>query len=134
MGRRAVLHMKNTIIGMTLVLLVAILGVCQQKVVDPRSQTGSDDIVRKLLPEGFPPRIANLNPAERDVAVRQLQLKQKRATGKRSQEIAFLLAALGSDYQKNRTYLIESLRGCNTPSIISECEVDTGAFLIGLYE
>src|SRR5216117_1092183 len=104
------LDVKNTIIGTMLVLLMATLAVCQQKVVDQPPQTGSDDIVHKLLPEGFPPGVANLNLAERDVAVRQLQLKQKRATGKRSQEIAFLLAALGSDYQKNRTYLIGSLR------------------------
>jgi hypothetical protein len=66
--------------------------------------------------------------------VKQLQVAQKRATGERSQEVAFLLAAYGSDYEKNRDYLIHILRGCSSPSIKLGCNDNTGAFLIVLYE
>jgi hypothetical protein len=92
------------------------------------------DIVQKLMPDGVPPRAINLSAAEKGQVLEQLHLAQKSATGKRSQEVAFLLAALGSDYERNRDYLIKVLRGCNSPSIKNGCDEDTGGYLIALYE
>ncbi len=50
--------------------------------------------------------------------------------GKRLQQVSFLLAALGSDYRKNRDYLLSVFRGCQEP----DCDEETAEFLIGLYE
>ena len=91
------------------------------------------DIVQKLMPSGYLPRVLKLSHAEKAEAVKQLQVAQKRATKKRSQEISFLLAALGSDYEHNRDYLINVLRGCNSTSVKNNCDDDTGAYLIWLY-
>jgi hypothetical protein len=52
----------------------------------------------------------------------------------RAQEVAFLLAAYDSDYQKNRDYLVHVLRGCATPSVQFGCDDSTGAFLEALYQ
>ena len=66
--------------------------------------------------------------------MKQLQVAQKRATGERAQEVAFLLAAYDSDYEKNRDYLIHILRGCSGLSTKLGCNDNTGAFLIVLYK
>jgi len=97
-------------------------------------QHAERDVVARLLPDHNARRIANLSPEERKKAVEQLQLIQKQATRQRAQEVAFLLAAYDSDYEKNRDYLIHALRGCTSPSIKFECDDNTGAFLIVLYE
>jgi hypothetical protein len=107
-------------------LLLATVGVAQEYA--PR------DIVARLLPDHNAQRIVDLSPAEKPKAVEQLRIAQKQATGERSQEVAFLLAAYGSDYEKNRDYLIHTLRGCTSPSIKFGCNDNTGAFLIVLYE
>jgi hypothetical protein len=41
------------------------------------------------------------------------------------------LAALGSDYKRNRDYLLQALRGCSVQS--ADCDEDTAAFLVELY-
>jgi hypothetical protein len=97
-------------------------------------QRAKPDIVARLLPDDNPSRLVSLNPAEKSEAIKELQSAQKHATGKRSQEVAFLLAAFDSDYEKNRDYLIHALRGCTSPSIKFGCDDNTGAFLIALYE
>ena len=97
-------------------------------------QRAEDDIVARLLPDHNPQRVPDLRPADKSKAIERLQLAQKRATGVRSQEVAFLLAAYDSDYERNRDYLIHTLRGCATPSIKFGCEDNTGALLIALYE
>lgn len=104
-----------------------ILAFCQT----PRSRM---DIVDRLLVPDFPPRVTTLNPAERADAVRQLEATQAEAGGKRSLVIAFLLATLGSHYSRNRDYLIESLRRCDSIERDYDCSEDTAGFLIGLYE
>ncbi len=97
-------------------------------------QDSNRDIVAKLLPDGNPRRLMSLNPAEKIDAVKRLRSAQERATGKRSQEVAFLLAVFDSDYEKNRDYLVHVLSGCTSPSIKFGCNEDVGAFLIALYE
>lgn len=107
-------------------LLLATLGLAQEH--------APQDIVARLLPDHNARRVVDLSPAQKGKAVNQLQAIQKQATGERSQEVAFLLAAYGSDYEKNRDYLIHTLRGCTSPSIKFGCNDNTGAFLIVLYE
>src|SRR5262249_32322414 len=58
----------------------------------------------------------------------------KHASGMRSQQIALLLAAINSDYQKNPDYLIHVLHGCTSPSVKWNCDENTGDFLIALYQ
>jgi hypothetical protein len=92
------------------------------------------DIVAELIIWGSPLRVATLDPAQERYAIEQLQKAQRQATGKRSQETAFLLAALGSNYEQNRDYLVQALRGCNSAIIKENCDQDKAAFLIALYE
>lgn len=120
------IDVKLPIFGSALLLLVASVAACQEH---PHS-----DIVVKLMPDGNPSHLARLSPAEQNQAVRQLQSEQKQASAKRRQELAFLLAAMDSDYEKNRDYLVHILRGCTDPSIKFGCDLDTGGFLIALYE
>jgi len=91
------------------------------------------DLVESLMPDRNPRQLVKLSGAGRIRAVKELSLEQKRVTGKHAQEVAFLLAAFGSNYDENRDYLIKSLRGCNSPSIKHDCDEDTVAFLIELY-
>ena len=92
------------------------------------------DIVARLLPDGDPHRIVNPDPAEKSTAIKQLRSAQKTASDERSAEIAFLLAAYDSDYDKNRDSLIDNLRGCTTPAIKSGCDGRIADYLIALYE
>ncbi len=69
------------------------------------------DIIERLLVREFPLKVRLLDQTERADAVRQLQAAQPAARGKRSQEIAFLLASLGSNYSSNRDHIIKALRG-----------------------
>jgi hypothetical protein len=112
--------------------LMAVL-LLSTSVIGQNQGAANNDIVQKLLVYGNPVRVASLGSAEQAQAIRQLQTAQKHATGERSQEIAFLLAALGADYERNRDYLVAGLRGCNAPEIKNNCKAETGAFLIGLY-
>lgn len=74
------------------------------------------DLVQRLMPDGNAQAIVNLTPAQTSKAVRQLQAIQSHATGERLLDVTFLLAAYGSDYEKNRDALIRNLRGCTTVS------------------
>jgi hypothetical protein len=93
----------------------------------------SNDIVAKLLPDHNPLHLAKVTVTERSKTIEQLKEAQKHATGTRSQQIAFLLATLDSDYEKNLDYLIHVLHGCTTPSVKWDCDENTGDFLIALY-
>jgi hypothetical protein len=93
------------------------------------------DIVATLLPNGDPHRVLTLTAPERQTAIKQLQAAQKQSAGKKQVQVAFLLAALGSDYARNSNYLIRNLRKCAGPSHESDCDVTApGEFLIALYE
>jgi len=104
------LHARSLLL-LALAALWPIMLVCQ---IAPKADT---DIVEKLMPRDFPPKVVPLSPKEQAVAIKQLKTVQLTATGKRSQDIAFLLAALGSDYEKNRDYLIKAFGGCSSPEI-----------------
>jgi hypothetical protein len=97
-------------------------------------QKAERDIVARLLPDGDPHRMVNPDPAEKGAAIKELRSAQKTATEERLAQVAFLLAAYGSDYEKNRDYLIEDLRGCTTPAIKSGCDGNIADYLIVLYE
>jgi hypothetical protein len=116
---------KNALITL-LQLLLATVGIAQEH--------ASQDVVSTLLPDHNARRIVDLKPEEKSKALKRLQFAQKQATGERSQEVAFLLAAYGFDYETNRDYLVHALRGCTSPSIKFGCNDNTGAFLIVLYE
>jgi hypothetical protein len=107
-------------------LLAAVFAAGQQQV--------EPDIVARLLPDGNPHRLVNLDPEEKKTTVKQLRSVQKTASDKQSVEVAFLLAAYDSDYGKNRDYLIENLRGCTTSAIKSGCDRKIADYLIALYE
>ena len=93
------------------------------------------DIVATLLPNGDPHRMLKLSAPEKQAAIKQLLAVQKESTGKKQVQVAFLLAALGSDYARNSKYLIGNLRDCAGPSPESNCDANaTGEFLIVLYE
>lgn len=98
-------------------------------------QNQTTDIVSRFLPSpSNPHKTENVKPADRDAVVKQLRAAQAHATGERLQQTAFLLALLNSDYEKNRDYLTYTLRGCTSDPIRSGCNVDTGEFLMVLFE
>jgi hypothetical protein len=90
------------------------------------------DSVGGVLVRGFPPTVAHLSPERRKAALEQLQKEQVHASGRRAQEIAFSLAALGANYSVNRNYLVDIFRRCGTP-MPGDCDEDTAALLIGLH-
>ena len=92
------------------------------------------DVVQTLLPNDQPIQFPRVLPEQRSLVVERLLRDQRRATGDRAQQIAFLLAALGVHYIQNRDYLIHVLRGCDTPSIRYSCSDVTGEFLMLLYK
>ncbi len=95
--------------------------------------TGSD-IVARLLPDGNPHRLVHPGPAEKSSAVKDLRSVQNAAGGARAVQVAFLLAAYDSNYDKNRDYLIANLRGCTHPGLKSGCDEKIADYLIVLYE
>jgi len=94
----------------------------------------AQDIVGKLLPEGSPGRLVLPKPAERPRVIRQLRALQAATPGDRPQQVAFLLAALGADYDHNRDFLFWALKGCEDPNVTHGCDELTGQYLIYLYE
>ena len=97
-------------------------------------QPAGQDIVSRLLPDGDPHRMVDPGPAEKSTAIKQLRSVQKSAHDERSVEATFLLAAYGSDFEKNRDALIDNLRGCTTPAIKYGCDGNIAEYLITLYQ
>lgn len=83
------------------------------------------------MPEGVPLRRVPAGNVPKDEAIHRLNEQKKNANGKRLQEISFLLAVLGSDYEKNRDYLLSLLNSCTSGKGI--CDEDPGAYLVNLY-
>ena len=110
-----------------LLLTFAALSVGQQSAA-PAAQP---DIVRILMPVGVPLRKVPAGNVPKNEAISKLNELKKSASGKRLQEISFLLAVLGSDYEKNRDYLLSLLNNCATRKGI--CDEDPGAYLVNLY-
>ena len=92
------------------------------------------DIVKKLMPNGGWPMDLPVKPSQRDSIIRKLKVAQGTAHGQRAQQVAFLLAAMDVEYDRNRDYLFHVLSGCNFPEIRYACDENTGYYLISLYE
>lgn len=97
-------------------------------------QPSEDDVVARLLPGDDPHRMVNLDPVQRSAAVKELHSAQKTATEMRAVEVAFLLAANNANYEKNRDFLVNDLRGCASSSVKSGCDGNVADYLIVLYE
>jgi hypothetical protein len=91
-------------------------------------------VVEKLMPDGGPHPILLPKPEQRASVIRQLQRMQNDAHHPEAQQVAFLLAVLGVNYERNRDYLIWVLRGCSVPEVTHGCDDMTGDFLAYLYE
>jgi hypothetical protein len=102
------------------------------------AQTGQgksqQDIVERLLPDGAIPKNLRVQPDQREIIIKRLKLAQASAHGLRAQQVAFLLAVLDVEYDRNRDYLMHVLSGCNYPDIRYGCDDMTGFYLIYLYE
>jgi hypothetical protein len=92
------------------------------------------DVVKAMLPDGNVRRLAMPKPSERERVIRRLNAAQAGAEGSRAQEVAFLLAVLGADYERHRDYLLWVMKGCEVPEIKHGCNFMTGDYLIFLYE
>jgi hypothetical protein len=100
---------------------------------DSRVESGQT-VVEKLMPDGGPHPILLPKPEQRASVIRQLQRMQNDAHHPEAQQVAFLLAVLGVNYERNRDYLIWVLRGCSVPEVTHGCDDMTGDFLAYLYE
>ena len=96
-----------------------------------QSRPDNGDIVDSLLLYSEYPRLAELGAAQKVEAVNKLEALRLSTTGKRRQNVSFLLAALGSHYVTNRDHLVGILNGCGARQ--TECDADTADLLIGLY-
>jgi hypothetical protein len=90
------------------------------------------NLAERLMVDNRVPGVVRLSREERSVAVAQLEEMRRGSRGKRLQEASYLLAALGSDYEKNRDYLLGVLRNCGVPD--TDCDDETAEFLIQLYK
>lgn len=108
---------------------VLILGLLLRAASVDRDDPG--DIVRQLMPHGDHFEV-NLNGISRATAIRKLLAAQRNAKAQRSRDIAFLLAALGSGYKKNRDFLLGIISQCG--SIDMPCNEDTVLLVIRLFE
>jgi hypothetical protein len=87
-----------------------------------------------LLPDGNIRQLVMPRPSDRERVIHQLRAAQATAQGVRAQEVAFLLAVLGADYERNRDYLLWVMKGCEVSEIKHGCNDMTGDYLISLYE
>lgn len=115
--------------GFVVALMCALSALAQ-----PRPGASQQDIVEQLLPNGQIPREVLVKPEQRDRIVNKLQIAQRTAHAQRAQQVAFLLAALDVEYNRNRDYLLHVLSGCNYPEIRYGCDDMTGFYLIYLWE
>lgn len=88
--------------------------------------------MQKLIPQESIASLKLPKPSEREDVIKQLKEAQRTAHGPRAQKIAFLLAVLNVDYDRNRDYLLWVLRGCDVPEIKNGCDDMTGEYLIYL--
>ncbi len=122
--------MKHAFIGIALLAVVASAAGQSPSPRAERSQT----VVEKLMPDGGTRRLRLPKPEERAPVIRQLQRMQTDIHKPDVQRVAFLLAVLGLDYERNRDYLLWVFKGCSVPEIKHGCDDMTGEFLAYLYE
>jgi len=99
-----------------------------------RPTVSQQDIVQQLLPDGGIPKEVLVKPEQRNRIIRRLRAAQNTTDPQRAQQVAFLLAALDAEYDRNRDYLLHVLSGCNYPQIRYGCDEMTGFYLIYLWE
>jgi hypothetical protein len=118
------------LIVLWLIVVVAIACVAQE-VQEPANATV--DTVSSMMPNGVPTEIVMPKGLEKASSIRKLKAEQAKATGTRAQQIAFLLAILGSEYEKNCSFLVRALKGCDS-RLSHDCGWNTAAFVIGLFQ
>ncbi len=101
---------------------------------NPAAFGQTPDVVAALLPDGSVRRFVMPKPAEKEKVIHRLQAAQVSAQRERAQQVAFLLAALGADYERNRDYLLWVMKGCEVPEIKHGCSDMTGEYLAYLYQ
>jgi hypothetical protein len=115
------------------IALLAIAAAAPGQSPNPMAKS-NQSIVERLMPNGGVHPLLLPSPEQREHVVRQLQRMQNDASHPEAQQVAFLLAVLGVDYERNRDYLIWVLKGCNVPEVVHGCDDMTGEFLAYLYE
>ena len=85
------------------------------------------------MPEGQPNNLRLPKPADREGVINQLRGAQAGPPGRRAQRAAFLLAAMGVNYERSRDYLLWVFKGCTTPDMARGCDDMTGEYLAYLY-
>jgi hypothetical protein len=122
----------NRLVPLIVPCLIAVMAiVCvAQEGQEPANATV--DIVASMMPNGVPTEIVMPSGPEKASSIRKLKAEQAKATGKRAQQIVFLLAILRSEYDKNCSFLVHALEGCDSrPS--HDCDEDTAALVIELF-
>jgi hypothetical protein len=79
----------------------------------PQSQNRSEEILRVLMPNDVWGDVTQLDRFDHTEEIRVLKEAQVEAKNERSVSIAFLLAALGNDYEANRKKLLDALKECS---------------------
>ena len=123
---------QKTILSIVAAVLVA-SGMLAQQSPSSRTESGKT-VVEKLMPDGGPHPLLMPTPEQRAPVIRQLQRMQNDIHKPDAQQVAFLLAVLGVDYERNRDYLVWVFKGCSVPEVKSGCDDMTGDFLVYLYE
>ncbi len=83
----------------------------------PQSQNRPEEIMRVLMPNDVWGDVTQLDRFDHTEEIRVLKEAQVEAKNERAVSIAFLLAALGNDYEANRKKLLDALKECsNRPS------------------
>lgn len=116
--------MKHAVIGSFLLLATNLIA---------QAGTSQQDIVQTIMPHGVPTELRIPNNSDKPHCIELLKAARVQARGKRAQQIAFLLAAMGSDYAANRAFLVHALRGCSVDPI-HDCDEDTAAFVASLFQ
>ena len=94
----------------------------------------SDEILSVLLPNGTWGDASQLQGYKRDEVVKALKIAERDASGDRVLAIAFLLAAVGEDYQVNKSKLLDELETCRSKPYpdASQCADFVAGYLIEL--
>jgi hypothetical protein len=91
------------------------------------------NIFDELAPGGAIPARLNLPAETRTHAIKSLVAARSSASGEKRQEIAYLLATVGYDYQRNRDELLDVWQGCSDEISVGGCDDMTGDYLMKLY-
>jgi hypothetical protein len=88
----------------------------------PQSHKLAGEILRVLMPNDAWGDVTQLDRFDRAEEIRVLKEAQVEAKNERALSIAFLLAALGNDYEANRKKLLDALQECANKPYPEEAE------------